>query len=105
MNEIRDKIVPIRVSYSELKKIKSNANKTGRGVSSYMREVALGIVVKEKPDDRFYECLKDLRYIRAGLKNISNVAHFTKRIDALQYDKEVEKIDNFILEIKRKYLE
>ena len=69
-----------------------------------MRAVALGTVIKEKPDGKFYECLKDLRYIRMGLKNILNVAHFTQKIDALKLEKEVEKIDKFILEIKQTYL-
>ena len=106
MKELRDDVIPpIRVSYSEYQKIKLNASRVNKKLSPYIREMAINGFIKEKPDNRFYECLKDLRYIRAGLKNISNVAHFTKRIDALQYDKEIEKIDNFILEIKRKYLE
>jgi len=106
MKELRDDVLPpIRVSYSELKKIKENASRVNKKISPYIREMAINGFIKEKPDERFYECLKELRYIRAGLKNISNVAHFTKKIDALRYDKEIEKIDKFILEIKKKYLE
>ena len=86
------------------KKIKENASRVNKKLCPYIREMAINGCIKEKPDDRFYECLKDLRYIRVGLKNIANVAHFTKRINAVQYDKEIEKIDKFILEIKTEYL-
>lgn len=104
MNQLRERIIPVRVSYSEYQKIIDNAKKAEKKVSTYMRAVALGTVIKEKPDGRFYECLKDLRYIRMGLKNIHNLAHFTQKIDVLKLEKEVEKIDKFILEIKQTYL-
>lgn len=104
MNQLRERIIPVRVSYSEYKKIIDNAKRADKKVSTYMRAVALGTVIKEKPDGKFYECLKDLRYIRMGLKNILNLAHFTQKIDVLKLEKEVEKIDKFILEIKQTYL-
>ena len=104
MNQLRERIIPVRVSYSEYQKIIDNAKKAEKKVSTYMRAVALGTIIKEKPDGRFYECLKDLRYIRMGLKNIHNLAHFTQKIDVLKLEKEVEKIDKFILEIKQTYL-
>lgn len=104
MNQLRERIIPVRVSYSEYQKIIDNAKRADKKVSTYMRAVALGTVIKEKPDGRFYECLKDLRYIRMGLKNIHNLAHFTQKIDVLKLEKEVEKIDKFILEIKQTYL-
>lgn len=104
MNQLRDKIIPVRVTYSEYKNIIANAKKADKKVSTYMRAVALGAVIKEKPDGRFYECLKDLRYIRMGLKSIANLAHITEKLDVLKFEKEVEKIDKFILEIKQNYL-
>ena len=104
MNQLRERIIPVRVSYSEYQKIIDNAKRADKKVSTYMRAVALGTVIKEKPDGKFYECLKDLRYIRMGLKNILNLAHFTQKIDVLKLEKEVEKIDKFILEIKQTYL-
>jgi len=104
MNQLRERIIPVRVSYSEYQKIIDNAKRADKKISTYMRAVALGTIIKEKPDGRFYECLKDLRYIRMGLKNIHNLAHFTQKIDVLKLEKEVEKIDKFILEIKQTYL-
>lgn len=104
MNQLRDRIIPVRVSYSEYQKIVANSKKADKKISTYMRAVALGTVIKEKPDGRFYECLKDLRYIRIGLKNIVNLAHYTQKLDVLRFEKEVEKIDKFILEIKQTYL-
>jgi len=104
MNQLRERIIPVRVSYSEYQKIIDNAKRADKKISTYMRAVALGTIIKEKPDGRFYECLKDLRYIRKGLKNIHNLAHFTQKIDVLKLEKEVEKIDKFILEIKQTYL-
>ena len=83
MNQLRERIIPVRVSYSEYQKIIDNAKRADKKISTYMRAVALGTIIKEKPDGRFYECLKDLRYIRMGLKNIHNLAHFTQKIDVL----------------------
>lgn len=104
MEQLRERIIPVRVSYSEYQKIIANAKRADKKVSTYMRAVALGSVIKEKPDGRFYECLKDLRYIRMGLKSIANLAHITEKLDVLKFEKEVEKIDKFILEIKQHYL-
>jgi len=104
MNQLRDRIIPVRVSYAEYKNIIANAKKANKKVSTYMRAVALGTVIKEKPDNRFYECLKDLRYIRMGLKSIATRVQLTQKLDALKFEKEVEKIDKFIFEIKQAYL-
>lgn len=104
MNQLRERIIPVRVSYSEYQKIIDNAKRADKKVSTYMRAVALGTAIKEKPDGRFYECLKDLRYIRMGLKSIANLTHFTQKLDVLKLEKEIEKIDKFILEIKQTYL-
>ena len=104
MQELRDRMIPIRVSYNEHKTISNRAKRVNKNVSAFMRESALGVEIKERPDDRFYECLKDLRYIRAGLKNIANTAHYTQNVDDEKYSKQIEKIDKFILDIKQKYL-
>lgn len=104
MNQLRERIIPVRVSYSEYQKIIDNAKRADKKVSTYMRTVALGTVIKEKPDSRFYECLKDLRYIRMGLKSIANLTYTTQKLDVLKFQKEIEKIDKFILEIKQHYV-
>jgi len=104
MNELREKIIPVRVSYLEYENIVAKAQKAKRKVSSYMREVALGTVIKEKPDERFYEWLKDLRNIRMNLKNIIDWSKYTENIEVQKFEKEIEKIDKFILEIKQAYL-
>ena len=62
MQELRDNVIPpIRVTYKEFQKIKSNASRVNKKISPYIREMAINGFIKEKPDDRFYECLKDLR--------------------------------------------
>ena len=48
--ETRDFMLRIRVNPTELEKIKSKANKTGKTVSDFMRESALGCEIKERPD-------------------------------------------------------
>lgn len=76
----------------------------GMTESDYIRKVVLGHKIKEKPDDRFYNSMKLLRATSNNLNQIAKKAHTFGFIDELSYKKEVKKLNEFILEVKKKYL-
>ena len=55
--ETRDFMLRIRVNPTELEKIKAKANKSGKNISSFMRDSALGCEIKEKPDKSIYKLI------------------------------------------------
>ena len=57
--ETRDFIVHIRMSYDEKEKIKKRADKTDKTFSAFIRDSALGVEIKEKPDKQFYDSIKE----------------------------------------------
>ena len=46
--DVRDFIVPIRMSFTEKEKIKARAEKTGKNLSSFMRDSVLRLRDKRK---------------------------------------------------------
>lgn len=102
--EKRRIVVSIKFSEQELDLIDGYAYDTNRKRSAYIREVVLGKVPRQKPPDEFYEILKQLRYISNSLNQIAVRAHKLNRIDELKYQKEVDTLNEFILEVKKKFL-
>lgn len=80
------------------------SKEAGMKECDYVRKVVLGYKIKEKPDERFYNAIKMMRTTANNLNQIAKKAHTFGFIDELAYKKEVEKLNNFILDIKTKYL-
>lgn len=80
------------------------AKKSGMKESELLRCLITGIELKEKPDDRFYDYLNQLRGIGNNLNQISKRVNTFNFIDEQMYAKEIERLNKFILDIKRKYL-
>lgn len=70
----------------------------------YVRKVILGHIIKEKPDEKFYEVMKVMRATSNNLNQIAKKAHTLGFIDELSYKREVKKLNEFIFEVKKKYL-
>ena len=68
----RDFIVPIRMNFSEKEKIKKRADKTGKNLSTFIRDSSLGCEIKEKPDKDFYDLV------------IKNMGKFIRTLDELE---------------------
>ena len=100
----RIKVVSVKFSEPELKKIDEMAFKTCRMRSTYIREVALGYTPQERPSKEFNEVLKQLRYLNNNLNQLTVKAHSFGFIDARKNDKLVEQINSLIVEMKRNYL-
>ena len=64
----------------------------------------MGVKIREKPDNRFYEEMKQLRSIGNNLNQIAKKANSLNFIDYVSYQKETEKLNQFIIQIKKEFL-
>lgn len=84
--------------------LKKKAKKVGLNESEFIRNFIVGFEPKEKPDDRFYEALKEMRMFGNNLNQIARKANALNYIDEPMYKKESEKWNNFIIKIKKEFL-
>ena len=78
--------------------------KSGMNESDVIRNFVLGNSIKEAPDDKFYNVIKDIRGISNNINQLTRKAHSLGFIDEREYRKEVSKLDDLIDELKRNYL-
>lgn len=72
--------------------------------SSFFRMCILNKEIKEKPDEKFYDTLEQLRGIATNINQIARVANQTRAIDIdslKEFEKEVKDI---ISDLRKKYL-
>lgn len=84
--------------------LKKKSKKAGINESELIRNLIIGYEPKEKPDDRFYDMMKELRAIGNNLNQIARRANSLNFVDVNTYKKEVKKLNDFIIEIKKKIL-
>ena len=78
--------------------------KSGLKQSDYFRKCTLDKEIKEKPDKDFYDALKLFRATANNLNQIAIKAHKLGFVDELAYKKEVIKLEEFIDDIREKYI-
>ena len=76
--------------------LKKKAKKVGLNESELLRNLIVGFEPKEKPDERFYEALNQMRAI--GKANSLNL------VDYPLYQKEADRWNQFMLKIKKEFL-
>ena len=81
-----------------------NSMKAGMTESDYLRYIILGYTIKEKPDDRFYEMMKQMRSVAHNLNQLTVKAHSLGFIDELSLNKQKELWIKFMDEIKEEFL-
>lgn len=84
--------------------LKKKAKKVGFKESELIRQLIIGFEPKEKPDDRFYETMSEMRAIGNNLNQIARKANSLNYIDEALYKKETEKWNRFMLKVKKEYL-
>ena len=92
------------LNFEENKILKEKCAKANISEAEFFRQVILGYEIKEKPDEQFYEAIKSLRGISINLNQIARKANSLDLIDVPAYKKVVTKLNQFILEIKEKFL-
>ena len=94
----------IWLNREEASQLKKKAKKVGLNEATLVRSLILGFEPKEKPDDRFYEVMKELRGIGNNLNQIAKKANYLNYIDERNYKEETDKLNKFILKIKHEFL-
>ena len=86
------KVIGIRVSYDDLELIDANAQKAGMDRSTYMRLCATQKEIKEKPDIKFYETLKDVRKLEIELRQINENKISNSELKAKELAEQISKM-------------
>lgn len=94
----------IWLNQKEASILKKNSNVVNISEAEYIRQLILGTKLKEKPDDRFYEVMKQMRAIGNNLNQIARVANSTGHISDNDYSAEAELWNKFMIEIKKRFL-
>lgn len=100
----RNKRIQIWINEEELSILQNKSSKCGVDQSTFIRNIILGYNPKEKPDKNFYDTMKVMRGISNNLNQITAKAHSLGYIDEVAYAKECQKWNEFMLDIKTKYL-
>lgn len=84
--------------------LKKKAKKVGVNESTLIRNLVMGFEPKEKPDERFYDSLKQLRSIGNSYNQLAAKANALDLIDEVEYKKQKKKLDDIIIKLKEEYL-
>ena len=92
------------VNEDESKLLSNKAFKVGLSESELMRFLIRGFEPREKPDERIYEAIKQLRLIGVNINQIAKKVNATNYIDKEMYLKDYEKMNQLIDLIKNEFL-
>lgn len=84
--------------------LKTRSEAVGMNASDYIRKLLVGYKPKEKPSEEFYVAIKNIRAIGNNINQIARMANARGVVDMLRFNKEVDKLDQLIIDIKNKYL-
>lgn len=84
--------------------MKCKSEAVGMNSSDYIRHLIVGYKPKEKPPEQFYEDIKSIRMIGNNLNQIARIANAKGIVDVPHLRKEIDKLDQLIIDIKSKYL-
>ena len=88
----------------EAQDLRKKAKKACLSEAALIRLLVKGYEPREKPDDRFYDVMKELSTIGNNLNQLTAKANTLGFIDAPLLKKEVEKWNKFQCEVERLYL-
>jgi len=83
--------VTVRLSEEEYAKHESRRIKTGLSREAYIRNALDGIVLKEKPDERFFEAIKGIAGIANNVNQLARIANASGSIQTHMLQTEAEK--------------
>jgi hypothetical protein len=84
--------------------LKEKSDRVGMNASNYIRHLIVGYKPKEKPPEEFYDNFKEIRRIGKNINQIARLASSTGKVDMLYFTKQTDMLNDFIIEIKDKYL-
>lgn len=92
------------INETEEKLLKEKSKKANISEADFLRNCINGFQVKEKPDENFYQVLKDLRGIAVNINQLARSSNIYGYYDREQYNSNIKKISDFIVDIQEMYL-
>jgi len=102
--QIRDIKKQIWMNKSEALSLARKAKKAGLTEAALVRSLVLGYEPKEKPDDRFYDVMRQLSAIGNSMNQIARKANALGFIDAPEYERQAKLLQQFQLEVRRCFI-
>ena len=93
--------IHIRLTKEEAADLKRKAQICGISQSALLRILLKGYEPREKPDDRFYEVMRQMCAIGNSLNQIAKVANSKGFINVKAYEENARKLNKFITEISK----
>ena len=88
----------------EDKLLKEKSKKAGLSEAEFISSFINGYKLKEKPDENFYDVLKDLRGIATNVNQLARQANRYQYVDSNKFFAIADKISDFIIAIQETYL-
>lgn len=88
---------------SEATDLAVKSKKAGLTESALIRSLVSGYAPKEKPDDRFYEAMRQIAALGNSMNQIARKANALGLLDAPYYKQQAEQLQQFYLEIRRHF--
>ena len=85
-------------------KLKDYSRRTGINQSQIVRMLIRGYRPKEKPDNQFYTCMRQLYRISNNLNQLATIANKYKTIDSSRLANAIEDVKRCTLEIEHQFL-
>ena len=92
------------VNEEEDRELKREAKLVGLPEATLLRMLIRAYKPKEKPDNRFYACMKQVYGISSSLNQLVTIANKYKAIDSFRLANAIEDIIRFVLEIENHFL-
>ena len=96
--------VIVRLSEGEHQRLKRHARKCGYSQAAYIRALLDKSVPKEKPDDRFFEVMRQLAALGDSMNQVARKANTLGLVDAPFYKQQAEQLQRFRLEVREHFI-
>lgn len=96
--------IHIRLTREEAKDLKRKTKMCGMTQSALIRVLLKGYEPREKPDDRFFDVMRQMCAIGNSLNQIARKANSLGLLDAAEYKRQVEKFNQFQNQVEKEFL-
>jgi predicted transcriptional regulator len=84
--------------------LREYSKRTGINQSNIVRMLIRGYQPREKPDERFYNCMRQLYGISNNLNQIAVIANKTGKYDSIWLIDEITKINKLTVDLEQHFL-
>lgn len=96
--------IHIRLTREEAADLKRKAKICGITQSTLLRILLKDYEPREKPDDRFYEVMRQMSAIGNSLNQLARKANSLELLDGAEYKRQLEKFNRFQNQVEKEFL-